>query len=249
MNRPNAAVLSVEAGRMAVRGTHEHVLRVVCEEFPQRQADVLDVGAGRGGLSRRLHEAGFRVQACDLDPAAFGVPGIECRRVDAGGALPYADASFDLVLAVELVEHIENHGTFFDELSRVLKPGGKALFTTPNILSLKSRMRFLLSGYFYSFGTLDPAVRDPASQHITPFTLDRYLWRLGQSGLHLSRLATDKRQTSSLLLGFLMPLTRLWARLGQGATPSVAMQNSAVALFGRKLVVVASKRGDRHESD
>ncbi|MGH8496377.1 MAG: methyltransferase domain-containing protein [Gammaproteobacteria bacterium] len=226
---------------MAVRGTHENVLRLVCEQFPQRDADALDVGAGRGGLSRQLRDAGFRVQACDLDPQAFAVAGIECRRVDASGGLPYADESFDLVLAVELVEHIEDHAAFFDEISRVLRPGGKALFTTPNILSLKSRMRFLLSGYFYSFGTLDPAVRDPASQHITPFTLDRYLWRLAQSGLTLSRLATDKRQTSSLLLGFLLPLTRLWARIGQGASPSVAMQNSAVALFGRKLVVIARK--------
>ncbi|MBA3563054.1 MAG: class I SAM-dependent methyltransferase [Gammaproteobacteria bacterium] len=229
------------AGRMAVRGTHENVLHIVSEEFPQRGVEVLDLGAGQGGLSRRLRDAGFCVSACDLDPRAFEVAGIECRGVDAGGGLPYAAASFDLVLAVELVEHIEEHSALFGEISRVLRPGGRLLFTTPNILSLKSRMRFLLSGYFYSFGTLDPAVLDPASQHITPFTLDRYLWRLGQSGLSVSRLTTDKLQTSSLLLGFLLPLIRLWARASQGASPSVSMQNSSAALFGRKLVVLARK--------
>lgn len=231
---------------MAVRGTHENVLALVTGAFPPGAGvEVLDVGAGRGGLSGKLLEAGYRVRACDLDPQAFAVPGVECRRVDAGGGLPYADESFDLVLAVELVEHIEGHGVLFDEIGRVLRSGGSVLFTTPNILSLKSRMRFLLSGYFYSFGTLDPDVLDPASQHITPFTLDRYLWRLRQSGLSVSRVATDKLQTSSLLLGFLWPLIRAHARLTQGRAPSVRLENSTTALFGRKLVVIARKAGGK----
>jgi SAM-dependent methyltransferase len=229
---------------MAVRGTHENVLALVTGAFP-RGVEVLDVGAGRGGLSRKLLDAGYRVRACDLDPQAFAVQGVECRRVDAGGGLPYADASFELVLAVELVEHIEGHAVLFDEIGRVLRSGGSVLFTTPNILSLKSRMRFLLSGYFYSFGTLDPDVLDPASQHITPFTLDRYLWRLRQSGLSVSRVATDKLQTSSLLLGFLWPLIRAYARLTQGRSPSVRLENSTTALFGRKLVVIARKAGGK----
>jgi SAM-dependent methyltransferase len=140
-----------------------------------------------------------------------------------------------------LIEHVEHHDVLFKEVARVLKPTGHFVCTTPNILSLKSRLRFFTTGYFYSFDTLDPAKRDPVSQHITPFTLDRYVWRFAQCGLRIERVSTDKHQRSSLALGFLVPLIRWAARASQGDSPSVRLQNSRAALFGRKLMIVATR--------
>jgi 2-polyprenyl-3-methyl-5-hydroxy-6-metoxy-1,4-benzoquinol methylase len=230
---------------MALQGTHERILAALNDAVrlaPPLTA--LDIGAGRGALAAKLREAGLSVSACDVLPGSFDVPGIECRQIDETGVLPYDDDSFDVAVAAEVLEHVDGHDRFFAEAARVLKPGATLLFTTPNILSLKSRLLFLLSGTFYSFGPLVPFTTDPVSQHISPFTLNRYAWQLSQHELHITAVRTDKFQTTSLLLGFLAPLTWLATRLMFGADRNAAVQNSAVPLFGRKLMILSRKSAE-----
>lgn len=202
---------------------------------------VLDIGAGQGALSKRLQEAGAKVSACDVVPEQFDVSGVEFRAVTDDGRLPFDDAQFDAAVAIEVLEHIDGHDKFFAEVSRVLKPDGLVMFTTPNILSLKSRVRFLFTGFFYSFGPLVPFTRDPVSQHIAPFSVNRYEWMLSQQGLRLSALQTDKIQLSSVLLSLLVPFIRLVTWMQFRGSPHAARQNVPVALYGRKLIVLARK--------
>ena len=89
-----------------------------------KSRSVLDVGAGQGYFSRKLAEGGFRVEACDFDRDNFLCPEIPFREADLNKELPYADNSFDCVVSVEVVEHIENHFTYMSEIVRVTKPGG-----------------------------------------------------------------------------------------------------------------------------
>jgi 2-polyprenyl-3-methyl-5-hydroxy-6-metoxy-1,4-benzoquinol methylase len=227
---------------MAISGTHDRVIKALAQEISFEDAPlVLDVGAGEGALSAKLKAAGLNVTACDLDVDNFSVPGVECRRVDGAGVWPYDNDTLDAVVGVEVLEHIDGHEPFFAEAARVLKPGGKLFFTTPNVLSLKSRIRFLFTGTYYSFPPLKPFVRTPARQHISPFTLNRYEWILSHQGLHVTRVTTDRWQTSSMCLAFLLPFIRLSVLLKFGRNPDAQTQNSRVALFGRKLFVVAEK--------
>lgn len=236
-------------GEMAIAGTHDTVVKYVKNHFPQQSAlRVLDLGAGQGSLSLKLKQAGFDVRACDLDADNFRVPEIECLEVDANGELPYPDGSFDLVISVEVVEHIENHGSLFSEVQRVLKTGGHYVLTTPNILSLKYRLGFLFTGYGYSFGPLEPGVKAPAEQHISPFSLDRYTWLLSLSGLQVVDVAADKLQSTSKWFYWLMPFIRLFARKKHGRSDSVRQQNSRVALLGRTLMVLSRKSRDLNAS-
>jgi SAM-dependent methyltransferase len=48
---------------------------------------------------------------------------------------------------VEVIEHIENQPQLIREIQRVLKPGGVVVITTPNILNVMSRLRFLFTGF------------------------------------------------------------------------------------------------------
>lgn len=229
---------------MAARGTHDKVVGLLARHAPHdRSPQVLDIGAGTGALSAKLADGGWRVSACDLYPEAFAVEGIECKAVR-DGRLPFADACFDVAVAVELLEHIEGHEALFAEARRVLRPGGLLLITTPNILSLKSRVSFLFTGYPYSFPTLDPTQLDPVAQHITPFSLDRYRWRLGQSGFDIEGVDVDKQQSSSRALSFLIPVIRLATRKAARESASVREQNSLPVLLGRKLFIVARRRGE-----
>ena len=170
------------------------------------------------------------------------LPGVPCHEVDLNKLWPLEDDSVDGIIAVEVVEHIEDHLTMFREVARVLKPGGRLLFTTPNILSLKSRILFLFSGYFYSFGPISKQGFPDGRPHVSPFTIDRYRYVLGGVGLNLVGLETDKMQNTSRAWFWLIPFIRLNVFLKWGSGDDIKTQNSVKALFGRKLVAVFEKQ-------
>ncbi len=233
---------------IAIQGTHDTAIRHIQSIFPVvKDVVILDFGAGQGALSLRLHDLGYTVKACDYFPDDFQVDGIECRKSGDDLEIPYDDGKFDLVVAVELVEHIDGHLTFFREVERSLKPGGTFLLTTPNILSLKSRITFLFTGYYYSFNTLNPDVHDPVSQHIAPYTVDRYRFMLKRAGLALREVSTDKLQTSSMFLLFLYPFIRLAIRMKFGANERVREQNTRTTLLGRKIILLSKKSSSPSE--
>jgi SAM-dependent methyltransferase len=158
--------------------TNEKVLSLL-RPWLANAAAVLDVGAGEGYLALRVAEeiqAGghaARLEACDLFPENFRVEGVPCKRVDLDGGIPYADGSFDLAYSVEVFEHLQDQFRFLAEVHRVLRPGGRFFFTTPNVLSLPSRLRTLFLGFPDLFDPLPLRSDDPQSLggHIHPTTL------------------------------------------------------------------------------
>jgi SAM-dependent methyltransferase len=105
-----------------------------------RGSPVLDVGTGTGSHLRLLREMAFtRVQGVDCSPEAIrfcAAKGLgEVRQGDIC-CLPFPDNSFRLVLATDVIEHVDDDATAVAELHRVLAPGGTALITVPAFPSL-----------------------------------------------------------------------------------------------------------------
>ncbi len=101
-------------------------------------AAVLDAGCGTGFGTQRLAGAAKRAVGIDLKDkllhygrAQYGAPGLDFIVMDAN-RLGFADGSFDVVVADELLEHLREHRPFLDEARRVLRPGGLFICATVN---------------------------------------------------------------------------------------------------------------------
>jgi SAM-dependent methyltransferase len=106
---------------------------------------VLDLGCRSGALTRHLLE-GNEVVGVDVDPAALAKAaalGIEPVQANVEEPLPFEDASFDAVVAGELLEHLRFPDALAAEVRRVLRPGGVLVGSVPNAFRLQSRLRFL----------------------------------------------------------------------------------------------------------
>ncbi len=98
---------------------------------------VLDVGCGDGAIAARMAQAGAHVTAADvaaeaLRRAAGRGAGIELVQLGEGEAWPFADGSFDVVWASEVIEHVADTAGWLSELRRVLRSGGTVGVTTPD---------------------------------------------------------------------------------------------------------------------
>ena len=106
--------------------------------FPPSSTAILDVGCGAGFLANPLASQGFKVTGVDMSDDSLAV----ARRFDATNSvhylqadaysLPFADQSFDVVTAMDFLEHVEDPSSIIKEFSRVLKPGGVFIFHTFN---------------------------------------------------------------------------------------------------------------------
>jgi 2-polyprenyl-3-methyl-5-hydroxy-6-metoxy-1,4-benzoquinol methylase len=150
----------------ATNGLHEQMLAMFQKYVPAWK-QVLDVGAGAGAFSLRLHDHGYRVVGLDVNAEywqAQGVPFITCDLNSSFQA--YVDETFDAVCCMEVIEHIENPWQLMRGIKAVLRPGGIAIISTPNVESFYSRLLYLRTGIPHWFGERHFI----ESGHINPIT-------------------------------------------------------------------------------
>jgi 2-polyprenyl-6-hydroxyphenyl methylase / 3-demethylubiquinone-9 3-methyltransferase len=99
---------------------------------------ILDVGCGAGFLSNELALAGHQVTGVDLSESSLKVAAkydqtkTVTYKVANAYELPFSDASFDVLCAMDFLEHVEDPARAIQEFARVLKPGGKFFYHTFN---------------------------------------------------------------------------------------------------------------------
>jgi SAM-dependent methyltransferase len=140
--------------------------------------DVLNVGAGPFFELSRVDVRGRRLTVCDIDGRAVelakklhGQLLAGADTVEPGAPLPYADASFDLVVAMEVIEHLTDPLPWLRELVRVAKPGGELLLTTPNYASASlvaienTALELVARSHGFTRKTIHPTKFDAGSLH------------------------------------------------------------------------------------
>jgi 2-polyprenyl-3-methyl-5-hydroxy-6-metoxy-1,4-benzoquinol methylase len=143
---------------------------------------VLDVGCGEGHFTAALarmgaQPVGIDVAAEPLRRAGERDRGLDLRKVPAGGAWPLQDASFDVVWAGEVIEHVVDTAGWLSEVRRVLRSGGELLLSTPDHGRLEMlRWAFMPHAFEAQF--------DPRGDHLRFYTSRTLTVLLEDFGFH-----------------------------------------------------------------
>ena len=246
------------------RSTNDKVLELV---MPLIRPGVrfADIGAGEGFFSQLLGEhirtrLGLQprdvITACDIFPEYFRYPAVQCEKISSDGRLPYDDASIDIACSLEVVEHVEDQFAFARELHRILKPGGLAIISTPNVLNVNSRWRYLHSGFAVLFDPLLLSSADPVhtSGHIDPVSYYYLAYQLRRAGFASTSVEYDRFKTSArfllLLCGPVIWIgNQLFRRRLNARKKDVASENASILrdlwswrmLTSRSVIAIARK--------
>ena len=165
-----------------VGGLHEFLIERVFPRYVTPGKRAVDLGAGSGALGMRLRALGLEVVCVNIDEQNFlaPLPFICLDLNDPYFADRIGVEQFDLVTAVEVIEHLENPIGFLRNIQALLKPMGVAIVTTPNVDNLPARVKFLLTG---KVRMLDER-GDPT--HISPIFFELFVRQfLPRAGLRL----------------------------------------------------------------
>jgi 2-polyprenyl-3-methyl-5-hydroxy-6-metoxy-1,4-benzoquinol methylase len=118
-----------------------------------RGRPILDIGCGTGAWLERLASLGFtNLWGVDRDIHQFECKRAKCVRCNLDtDYLDLRGIKFELITAIEVIEHLENPGRLLSAVATYLDDDGYFLMTTPNIHSLLCRFRFFVTGQLKQF--------------------------------------------------------------------------------------------------
>ena len=232
------------------RNTHAVAASLILGDASLKR--VLDIPAGEGAFTRRLLDAELSVCAGDCEPI-HKVAEADFQVCDMNEPLPFEEASFDAVACLDGIEHLEHQAGFVRECHRILRHAGALVITTPNLSSLRSRWRFLWTG-FHNKGKspLNEAAPTPL-HHISLIGLPELRYLLHTHGFELTDITTNRIKSISWLYAPLIPFAWLTTRRvfrREEKDPGQRDRNRDIlrqlftrsVLFGETLIVMARKR-------
>jgi SAM-dependent methyltransferase len=214
---------------------------------------LLDAGARHGKITKKLKENGFEVLAADIHPIDFPAKEIPILIADFNQGFPFKDSSFDFVLSSNNIEYLEDPYWFVRESYRILKPKGKLLIETPNILNLHSRIAHLFVGFYRFNGRpYDEVSDDLGGEH--RMNLQNYFqlrFNLHRNGFRTMKVTTHEYSNRAMAFFLLYPFVYLLTLLAfkrekrtlQRERNRMIFQHvmSADLVFGKQIFLLAER--------
>lgn len=171
------------------------------DSTPLNGLKILDIGCGGGLISMPLAQMGADVTAIDANESNIKAAGdyakdnqidIQLQHITAEELLPKANQSFDVVVSLEVIEHVANPKDFIQNLTKLVKPGGMVVISTIN-RTLKSYV-FAIVMAEYVLGWV-PKKTHHHSKFIKPSELNKMINNTGFSLKELKGMTLDLPST------------------------------------------------------
>jgi ubiquinone/menaquinone biosynthesis C-methylase UbiE len=237
---------------LAHEAIHETVENILKNES---RGQILDVPAGEGALALRLKNLGFDVKCSDLYTEIFKLPDTEIKRGNLDERLPFDDNSFDYIVCVEGLEHIENPANAMREFARMLKNNGTLIVSVPNIMNIEERLKWLFNGYTSHFKPLSTEALMKISKefggmeeialHVNPIGYSEVRFLLEKNGFESEKTYLDKPKQNSWLflpiVGLIKLVSRFSSEKKRKSRWTDELNSNEVLLGGNTLIFKARK--------
>ena len=178
----------------ADKNLHAHIFQEVKKISKNKNLKILDFGCGEGALSQKLADAGHEVFSVDKDKHTFKASTHFIHldfsnKSEVRNFIEKYKERFDIVLGIEVIEHVKEHWEYIKTLKELTKPKGFIFISTPNVTSWLSRFYFLIYGRFHQFMNSDIVYG-----HINPISL----WQIEYIFQELDIKICQKKPAGSL---------------------------------------------------
>lgn len=229
------------------RDTHNVVAEMLFAEDNIRK--VCDLPCGHGAFTNRLIDQGIEVKAGDC-ANILEVPEADFVGCDMNEPLPFEDKQFDALVCIDGIEHIKRPFDFIGECRRVIREKGILIISTPNISALRSRWRWLLTGFHNKCKHPLDETRPSPLHHINMLSFPNLRYLLHTNGFQITSIRTNRIKGISYAYLPLAPVSYMTSLLTfrkEEKNPALRKRNaevlgqmfSAPVLFGETLIVKA----------
>jgi len=234
--------------RSSARGTYEKLLKISKDN---KTEPVLDCPAGEGMFSAMLVEAGFSdVKAAEYDVAKFKPKDIAITPCDLNKQLSFKTESFASIFCIDGLCEVDDVPNALREFCRILKTNGTIYISTANVLNLRSRLRYLLTGFYSKYKLPFDEQNGQSTHRILPYWELRYL--LVRNGFSSIEIFTNRYKFSDVIFGIaLYPFVLLAlpfvfsSRKARERSRVIFSMLSPKILFGESLLIRTLKKPER----
>lgn len=227
----------------APEGVHQKVLEIFKN---LKRGWILDVPSGQGALSSTLEKMGFKAILGDIKRDNIIYKNGRCIQMDLNKILPFKNHSINYIVCIEGIEHLENPHHLISEFARVLKSMGYLIVSLPNVMTIKSRLRFLIYSYLDYFRYFGPVpsierhqIKEYDHQHINPIFYGELKFILEKYGFKIEKVNTNRLVRKGGIFFFLIKWLIKYKT--KKKFPMDPIYISDEILEGENLIIIAQK--------
>jgi ubiquinone/menaquinone biosynthesis C-methylase UbiE len=186
--------------------------------YSSKKLKALDIACYDGTISKVLKD---KIVNCEM----YGIDysnnteklviekGLKFKKVDLNKGIDFDDNTFDIIFAGEIIEHIYDTDLFVQEIKRILKPNGKFIVTTPNLVSFGRRIMYLFGVGAFMEASLTYPKKPLAAGHIRFYTHKLLIDFMKFNKFELIKSTSD---TVNLFVLDIPILAKIFPTLGRG---------------------------------